>query len=85
MEKTIKFLKEGVPSKSGTYLVLTAKGWLTDMEWSARHQAWNASDYCNKPYCSIKVLAYSEEPIDDLQKQLKEWVDDTERNDTEVH
>lgn len=50
-----KNIKEQKPSKSGKYLCYTDSGWVTTLNWSAVHEAFNASDWKNTAEYAVKV------------------------------
>lgn len=66
------------PQTSGHYLVFTSGGNITTIEWSSRHQRWNASDKYDTcehswpttdPY--IAAWAYTKLTVDSLHQWIK--------------
>lgn len=50
-----KNINEQKPSKSGKYLCYTDSGWVTTLNWSAVHEAFNVNDWTHYAHTAIKV------------------------------
>ena len=66
-----------VPKKSGHYLVFTSGGDITIIEWSSRHQLWNASDNYGRiangwPTTDPYIAAWADTKL--TIDSLREWI-----------